>query len=175
MVANRRSSFVGVVILALAVMVSACGGGGNGITSPTNLNSVPPGAFQVSDGKVTVQFWFELAPGSGAVVGPGDSVTLYKKCRVSSGERYMLTIDLTSVAPNGKTSPGFFGAGGGSVSTADTCGSGGMWYTTVTLGRDQFQGIQELRGTAALHPGDSSAPATAATSFSQPVGWAPRQ
>ncbi len=171
----RTLRFVGVVaILTLAVLASASCGGGNGITSPSgtgNLNSAPPGAFEISDGRITVRYWFEITPGPGPL-GPGDKATITIRCRASSGESYLLRITPTTVRPDGTKVPGYFGTVNWGVLTDTTCLPETTKADSTTLGTGKFEGISELQLAAVMGPNGSS-PTANATAV-QPVGWIPK-
>ncbi len=175
----RALRLVGVVaIFTLAVLASTSCGDGNGITSPSdlqkNLNSAPPGAFEISDGTITVRFWFDISPGAGAVIGPGDTVTVKDNCRASSGTSYMLEMTVKSLQPDGTLVDGFFGSNNWGKSTT-VCAPGNMGTTTVTLGANTlFRGIKELRISTSLRPDAPGSKPTATATFVQPVGWIPK-
>lgn len=178
----RKNIVASVALLAvLAFVVSGCGKADNGITSPSglerNLNSAPPGAFEIGNPEITVRFWFDITPPPGSVVGAGDTTKAVYECRANSGERYLVRVTPTRyVAPDGSEAPkndqGILLVAGGDTSG---CAPGNVLIGTTTLSpTTKFVGLKEVQFQAKLERVGGGGGSPTIANFVQPVGWTAR-
>ncbi len=161
--------------LALAFAVSACGSIGGSPTAPSdlqkNLNSAPPGAFEISTQEITVRFWFVFTPAPGSAVGPGDPTRWEFNCRASSGVNYTVSLKFTVMAPDGSVVNSLFPA---SIDRSTTVCAPGNVASFTGPASPAFKGIKEVRMATTLGPAASASGSTATASFVQPLDWSMR-
>src|SRR6185503_10791324 len=76
------------LLVMLAWLSNACGGDSPSEPTATdsNLREAPSTAHTVTNGDVTVKFWFEMMPPPGAVVGTEGEFSVQVFCRRSRAE-----------------------------------------------------------------------------------------